>query len=118
MSLKASTSDGSLSSDGPKSHTGGLSPGIEASGSGRLPGSTALAMNLLYRTPRGLGPFTCHLAVLRPKPKIWEIKRRSNSLQHDARNVQLQGPLSSVSGRLQSRLQARLPAPQVQISTQ
>ncbi len=62
MWLKASTSDGSLSSDGPKSHSGGLSPGIEASGSGRLPGSTTFATCI---DAAALSPFTCPLAVLR-----------------------------------------------------
>src|SRR5262245_16358050 len=42
MRLKASTSDGSPSSDGLKSYTGGFSPGIGTFWSGKLPGSTIL----------------------------------------------------------------------------
>jgi hypothetical protein len=44
MALKASTSEGSLSSDGAKSRTGGLSPGMSTFWSGRFRGSTTFAI--------------------------------------------------------------------------
>src|SRR5690348_4205131 len=53
--MKASTSEGSPSSAGTKSCTGGLSPGIKTFGSGRLFGLTTFAMPSVYRSLPGAG---------------------------------------------------------------
>ena len=47
--LNASTSEGSLSSDGPKSRTGGWSPEMNTFWSGRFRGSTTFAIVPVYR---------------------------------------------------------------------
>src|ERR1019366_9463669 len=47
--MKALTSEGSPSSDGAKSRTGGLSPGINTFESGRVRGLTTFAMTPVYR---------------------------------------------------------------------
>ena len=52
ISMKASTSEGSPSSDGAKSRTGDFSPGMNTAGSGRLPGLTTFAMTMMYRNLR------------------------------------------------------------------
>ena len=70
--LKASTSEGSLSSTGANSRTGGFSPGIQISGSGSLRGSTTFAITPVYRIriPRNLPP------PHRPlRPPHWAARR-------------------------------------------
>ena len=70
--LKASTSEGSLASNGANSLTGGFSLGIQISRSGSLCGSTTFAITPVYRIriPRNLPP------PHRPlRPPHWAARR-------------------------------------------
>jgi hypothetical protein len=79
ISIKVSTSAGSPSSPGPKSRTGGFSPGMNRFASGRLLGLTTLATTPFYvrrrqevhparRTGKcGAGPLMATISSLRPR---------------------------------------------------
>src|ERR1039457_3183341 len=69
--MKASTSEGSPSSDGAKSRTGGLRPGMNTLGSGRVLGLTTFAMTPVYRNREpaaGLAPWPTPLSNPMPAP--------------------------------------------------
>jgi hypothetical protein len=78
-------SEGAPSSDGEKSRTGGLSPGMNAVGSGTLLGLTTFAMISAYRNPRWavqpIGPLG--LSNTTPIPSFWEAGRVAAAEFHE-----------------------------------
>lgn len=102
MRLKASASEGSPSSDGANSRTGGFSPGIPIFASGSLCGSTTFAIASVYRIGHPeRSPFFSparfvrgHLGVVRGELKPYALV---NEKAHQARDSKSRFASSSAS---------------------